>query len=78
MLTIHNFLLLPQNLMLIDNNTILTSYMTSRIMLVISPPYNYFFSAWLSQLIASFMGASVIGHGRMVGNIACSILQFAK
>jgi hypothetical protein len=70
MLTIHKFLLLPQNLTLIDNNTILTSYMTSWIMLVISPPYNYF-SAWLSQLIASFMGANVIGHGRMVGNIAC-------
>jgi hypothetical protein len=70
-LTIHNFLLLTQNLTLIDSNTILTSYMTLRIMSVISPPITRYFPAWLSQLIASFMGASVIGHGTMVGNIAC-------
>ncbi len=34
-------------------------------------PYQRFFSAWFSRLTASFMGASVIGHGITVGNIAC-------
>jgi hypothetical protein len=29
------------------------------------------FFAQFSRLIASFVGASVIGHGIMVGNIAC-------
>ncbi len=54
-----------------DNNTILTSSMTSRIVTV-----NFFhikvFSTHFSRLIAaSFVGASVISHGIMVRNIAC-------
>jgi hypothetical protein len=51
-----------------DSNNILTSSMTSRIVRV-----NFFrikvFSARFSRLIASFVGADVIGNGIMVGNI---------
>ncbi len=51
-----------------DSNTILTYSMTSPIVMV-----NFFgyFSTQFSCLIASFVGASVIDHGIMAGNITC-------
>jgi hypothetical protein len=36
------------------------------------------FFAQFSHLTASFVGASVKGHGIMAGNIACNMLRFAK
>ncbi len=51
--------------------------MTSQIMTVIFSPIKVF-SAQFSCLIASFVGASVIGHGVMTGNIARLMLRFAK
>ncbi len=63
-------LLLSQNLTLFDSNTILTSCVTSWIMTVIFFLKLGFF-AWFSRPIASFMGASVVGHGIMAENIAC-------
>ncbi len=57
--------------MLFDSNTILASCMTSRIIAVFFFLKKDFFFAWISHLIASFVGESVIGHGIMVGNIAC-------
>ncbi len=62
---------LTKILRLFDSNTILTPFMTSRIMSVNFFPYQRFFSALFSRLTASFVGASVIGHGIKVGNIAC-------
>ncbi len=53
-----------------DSTTILTSFMTSWIMTVNFFPYQGFFSAPFSRLTASFVGASVIGHGIKAGNIA--------
>ncbi len=37
-----------------------------------------FFFCTISRLIASFFGASVIGHGIMAGKIACNMPQFSK
>jgi hypothetical protein len=67
----YKFLLLSQNLMLIDSNTFHTSYMISQIMRVIPPLKLGFFPAWFSRLVSSFVGVSVIGHGMMARNIAC-------
>ncbi len=61
---------LHKTLLFFDSNTIITSCMTSQIMTMM-----FFlikaFSTWFSSPIASFVGASVIGHGIMAGNIAC-------
>jgi hypothetical protein len=54
-----------------NSNTILTtSFMTSRIVTINFFPFQGFSSALLSCLTASFVWASVIGHGNKVGNIA--------
>jgi hypothetical protein len=67
--TIPFLLLLSQNLMFFNSYTILASCMTSQIMTVNFPLFKGFF-IWFSHRIASFMGASVIGHGIMARKIA--------
>ncbi len=56
---IPNLILLSLNLTLTDSNSILTSYMSSLIMMVIVFLINCIFSACFSHLLASFLEASV-------------------
>ncbi len=60
-----------------DSNTVPTSYMTPQSLWQLFSFLRFFFTRF-SRLIASFVGASVIGHGIMEGNMACQMSWFAN